>query len=108
MASEAIPNDETVPLFVFDSAVPAMGGGRILNRRRQRKGPIAGMARSYTEKKGRVSRELPWCFPGFPQKKQPDATFEHMLQDQGMDLPSEDMMQRPTQSLPPSPVKFPP
>ena len=68
MASEAIPNDETVPLFVFDSAVPAMGGGRILNRRRQWKDTIAGMAHSYTRKKGRVSRELPWCFPGFPQK----------------------------------------
>ena len=38
-------------MFVFDPAMPAMGGGRILNRRRQRKGPIAGMARSYTGEK---------------------------------------------------------
>ena len=34
------PNDETAPLFVFDPAMPAMGGGRILNRCRQRKGPL--------------------------------------------------------------------
>ena len=51
MAPEATPEDETAPLFVFDPAMPAMGGGRILNRRRQRKGPIAGMARSYTGEK---------------------------------------------------------
>ena len=42
------PKGKTAPLFVFDPAMPAMGGGRILNRRRQRKGPIAGMARSST------------------------------------------------------------
>ena len=48
MAPEATPNDETAPLFVYERAMPAMGGGRILNRRRQRKGPIADMACSYT------------------------------------------------------------
>ena len=52
----ATPNDETAPLFVYERAMPAMGGRGILNRRRQRKGPIAGMARSYTGEKGRVSR----------------------------------------------------
>ena len=48
MAPEATPNDETAPLFVYERAMPAMGGGGILMRRRQRSGPIAGMARSYT------------------------------------------------------------
>ena len=51
MAS-ATPNDETTPMFVFDPAMPAMSGGRILNRRRQRKDTVAGMAHSYTGKNG--------------------------------------------------------
>ena len=53
---QATLNDETAPLFVFDPAMPAMGGGGVLNRRRQRKGLIAGMARSHTGEKGCVSR----------------------------------------------------
>ena len=49
--AQATPNDETAPLFEFDPAMPAMGGGGILKRRRQRKAPVAGMARSYTGEK---------------------------------------------------------
>ena len=52
MVLEATPNDETAPMFVYERAMPAMGGGGILMRRRQRTGPIAGMARSYTEENG--------------------------------------------------------
>ena len=48
---QVAPNDETAPLFVYERAMPAMGGRGILNRRRQRKGPIAGMARSYKGEK---------------------------------------------------------
>ena len=48
MAFEATPDDEMAPMFVYERAMPAMGGGGILMRRRQRSGPIAGMARSYT------------------------------------------------------------
>lgn len=33
---------------VYERAMPATGDGRILIRYRQGKGPIAGMARSYT------------------------------------------------------------
>ena len=48
---ETAPHDETAPLFVYERAMPAMGDGRILMRCRQRTGPIAGMARSYTGEK---------------------------------------------------------
>ena len=40
MASEAAPDDETAPLFVYERAMPAMGGRGILMRCRQRKGPL--------------------------------------------------------------------
>ena len=51
MASEATPDDETAPMFVYERAMPAMGGEGVLMRCWQRSGPIAGMARSYTGEK---------------------------------------------------------
>ena len=51
MAPEAAPNDETAPLFVYERAMTAIDGGGVLMRRRQRTGPIAGKARSYTGSK---------------------------------------------------------
>ena len=51
MASEATPDDETAPMFVYERAMPAMGGGGVIMRCLQRKCPLAGMARSYTGKK---------------------------------------------------------
>ena len=48
MAPEATPNDETALMFVYERAMPAMGDRGFLMQRRQRKGPVAGMARSYT------------------------------------------------------------
>ena len=38
-------------MFVYERAMPAMGDRGFLMQRRQRKVPIAGMARSYTGKK---------------------------------------------------------
>ena len=51
MASEAAPDDEIAPTFVFDPAMPAMRRWRSPLRCWQQRGPIAGMARSYTGKK---------------------------------------------------------